>query len=408
MKKVLLVVALLLLATPVFAADVTITATTGAVINPSEPNKLKPVTISYTSTTPISAFAIRLTSDNGMNLDNIRDFNVGESNGTMTGGKSGYGIFPGKFRQNVTVYNGTTSNMKGQSGPSDACYSPIAPFGDFNSGGYSGSNNLVMELGTLYVGDPNKPAASGSLFTIDVNSERGYPGNAGFGNDCNVCITVEQSRGGVVKADATAATVTLPPGGSGAPATCIKVSFGGGTCTEPNLVNLTMADANAALVAAGFTNPPVITYEPNGMKTALRVDRQTPASGASVACSTVTNYVVDTNCIYAGRVYSLYGTTTFTVTATHVTNWNNLGRPACWCCVSQKRGNGIYTGTSSGKTDILDLAAVKNTNNYNKNDTTTNCCLDFNLSNKIDILDLAIAKNSNNYNKSNGSGPPCQ
>jgi hypothetical protein len=120
------------------------------------------------------------------------------------------------------------------------------------------------------------------------------------------------------------------------------------------------------------------------------------------------SYVVDTNCLYVGRVFSTYGTNTFTVTSAMVGYWNNLGRPNCWCCASQKRGNGIYTGGSAGKTDISDLAAVKNTNNYGKGDTTSNACLDFNLSNKIDITDLAICKNTNNYGKATGSGPPCQ
>jgi len=176
--------------------------------------------------------------------------------------------------------------------------------------------------------------------------------------------------------------------------------------TEPNIVNKTMSDANATIIAAGLTVG-TITYEPNGLKAALTVDRQSPAAG-TVTCSAV-NYVVDTNCLYTGRVFSLYGTVTFTVTAAQVGYWNALGRPACWCCVSQKRGNGVYTGSTATKTDALDLAAVKNAANWTKSDSAAaNVCLDFNLSNKIDALDLAVVKNANNWTKATGSGPPCQ
>jgi hypothetical protein len=97
-----------------------------------------------------------------------------------------------------------------------------------------------------------------------------------------------------------------------------------------------------------------------------------------------------------------------TVTAAQVTLWNNLGKPNCWCCNSQKRGNVVYTGASLQKTDITDLAAVKNTNNYGKNTTIANACLDLNFSGKVDITDLARVKNSNNYGKVTGYGPLCK
>ncbi|MGA2071823.1 MAG: PASTA domain-containing protein, partial [Sedimentisphaerales bacterium] len=177
--------------------------------------------------------------------------------------------------------------------------------------------------------------------------------------------------------------------------------------TSPNIVNKTMSDANATLAALGITVG-TITYEPNGLKTALTVDRQSPPAGTAT-CGPV-NYVVDTNCLYATRVFSLYGTVTFTVTTAQVTLWNTLGRPNCWCCVAQKRGNGVYAPSSTAsKTDALDFAAVKNAANWSKNDTAAaNVCLDFNLSGKIDALDLAIVKNANNWSKVTGPGPLCQ
>jgi len=239
MKKVLMVVAMLLLATPVFAADVTITATASGVINKTEPNWTQSVTVGWTgaaSADSIRAFALILTADGGKNLDNIGGFVKGESNATS----KGYGVFPGKFRQYVDVLSPTQSDWL-----TDSNYNPIAPATDYNSGGYSNTPRLVVELGTLYQGDANAPGTSGTLFTIDVNNENFF---AGHGTDCNMCIALEQTRGGVVKKDGTAATFTLPGTGG-----CIKVSFP--ECQTPaNEVGQTVATATAAWTAAGFTN----------------------------------------------------------------------------------------------------------------------------------------------------------
>ncbi len=48
------------------------------------------ITISYTATEPIRAFALDITVDNGMEIEGIRDFEVGDNNG--------YGIFPGQVQ----------------------------------------------------------------------------------------------------------------------------------------------------------------------------------------------------------------------------------------------------------------------------------------------------------------------
>jgi hypothetical protein len=397
MKKVLLVVALLLLATPLFAADVTVTATKVG----SPVGNLQRVDIGWSGAADacsIRAFALSLTTDTNAVISNIRGFKVGESNATS----KGYGIFPARFRQYITPLNGTDVNSW-----SDANYNPLSVWGDPNCGWGINTAWIVTELGTLYTGDSNAPGTSGTLFTIDVNSTLTIPA------DCNLCIALDQIRGGVVKKDTTAATVTLPPGGSGAPAGCIRVTYAPPSCTEPNLVNKTMADANTALTTAGFTASPIITYEPNGLKTALTVDRQTPAFGAVVACNTATSYVVDTNCLYVGRVFSGTGITTLTVTQAMVDRWNALGRPNCWCCSTQKRGNVVYTPASTAsKVDLTDLAKVKNAAQWNKvlGDAgyNANPCLDTNLSGKIDLTDLAKIKNAANWNVIVGPGPPCQ
>jgi hypothetical protein len=179
-----LVVALLLLATPVFAADVTITMTkSGPLVG-----NVQKVNVGYTgaaSADAIRAFALSLQVDmtSDANIQNIRDFNRGESN--KPGG--GYGIFPAKFRQYITPLNGTTI-YTGDGGWYDTNYTPLAEWGDPNAGWGNQTKWIVVELGTLYT-EANTPGASGTLFAIDVCTPA----------ECNLCIALDQIRGGVVK-----------------------------------------------------------------------------------------------------------------------------------------------------------------------------------------------------------------
>jgi hypothetical protein len=443
MKKVLLIVAMLLVVSPVMAT-VTITATQQGTYwadPPTDHNEAAIIMITYSglATDPnIRAFALDMNVDSNCGFWNIRDYNVGENNSS----KQGYGIFPGRFRAFV---NATSPNWV------DTNYTPLAAYNDPGASNTGiGYGIAIAELGYLGATDANMPAKSGTLFRIDVNSY-GWTGTA------NLTIAADTMRGGVVSKDSNATTtstnlpvtipVVFPPlcttptnevGVARATAEgvwtgqgftlcgtgvvncaqvgniitqdsgcytlpyCINYTYGI-QATEPNIVGKNMTDANATLAAAGITLTG-ITYEPNGLKTALTVDRENPVAGTST-CSA--SYVVDTNCLYVGRVFTT-ATGTLTVTSAMVNTWNNLGRPNCWCCASQKLGNGVYTGSSATKTDAVDLAQVKNAANFNKNDTTSNACLDFNLSGKIDAADLAIVKNSKNFNKVTGPAPPCQ
>jgi len=131
-----------------------------------------------------------------------------------------------------------------------------------------------------------------------------------------------------------------------------------------------------------------------------------PKSYAKLVGTTVT---LDANCLYEGRVFDPNtGFAGLTVNAAMMTRWNNLGRPNCWCCNAQKRGNGVYTPAgSASKVDLSDAAALKNTANWNQNDTAANACLDFNFSGKIELGDAAVLKNTANWNQTVGAGPPC-
>jgi len=322
MKKVLLVVALLLLATPVFAADVTVTATVGSVINPSDANKLVPVTIGWTGAATadaIRAFALVLNADSGTNLDHIRDFNKGES----TKPNGGYGIFPARFRQMITVLNSTDVCTPYGPGYSDSNYNPLAWYSDPNSGGGNDNPNMVVELGTLFK-DANAPGTSGTLFVVDVNSEGK--------TDCNLCISLDQIRGGVVKKDTTAADVCLPS--TGGNYGCIKLTWGPIPCTEPNVVGMTRAAAKAALEAAGYVvnATDVNGWGGAGVSTVGNVYQQSPI-GSTVCGTTITLSVVSYPIKATAPIYA---------------NWVTLGKPACWAYPRQCRGDadgkkqGIY------------------------------------------------------------------
>jgi hypothetical protein len=449
MRKALLIVAMLLSVVPVMAAT-TITAVNEGVTRTPDGNEFATIAICYSGVAGtdanVRAFALDINVDsdgNRPNFQRIRDFNTGEANGALVGGKSGYGIFPSRFRD--FIYAASPNWVDTNYNPTTAWNEPdtISPRTGI------GFPKMTVEMGTLYNGEANRPALSGTLFRFDVNSH----GNLGT---FNLTIAANALRGGVVNDAGTAITptftgtsMTFTPScttilnevgvakgtaetawtGQGfslngtAVVDCTNVGLirtqdtgcvtlpytinytYGIAATMPNIVGMNMTDANTALATAGIAAPYGITYEPNGLKTALTVDRSTPVSGGAT-CSA--NYVVDTNCLYTGRQFIDGNMTTVTITAAQVTRWNNIGKPNCWCCLSHKRGNGIYTGTSATVTNALDLAAIKNVANWNKVTTAANACLDFDMSGSIGATDLAKVKNAANWNKVTGKAPPCQ
>jgi len=325
MKKVLMVVALLLLATPVFAADVTITATkVGSPVG--SPNSLQQVRIGYTGAAEansIRAFALVLTVDSGCNIDNICDFNRGES---LTPG-GGYGIFPGKVRQYI---NAASPNW------ADTNYNPIAPSGDPNGTGGNDNPRMVVELGTLYK-DANAPGTSGTLFSVDVNLE-----NNGGSKDCNLCIAVDATRGGVVKNDAAGATVTLP--------SCVLIQYSVGV-TVPNVLTMNRVAARTAITALGLT-----VTEANVAPTAagqLRtIIAQSPTGGTVVAPGSNVNISAVSYPIKDAAPSSLYA------------NWVTLGRPQCWAYPRQCHGDADGKKQLSYWTASNDLTILRGA--YNK------------------------------------------
>ena len=173
MKKIMLILAVLAMASSAFAA-VTITATDegGGV-----------VAISYTADSEVRAFALDITVDSGATISAISDYNVGECTASL----KGYGIFMGSIDVNATT------------GEVDSYGTPEASGKDALGG--IGTSGITIELGSLYT-DANAPANSGTLCKITVD-----PNGA---SSVNVTLAEEDtSRGGVVMKDASGITATL-------------------------------------------------------------------------------------------------------------------------------------------------------------------------------------------------------
>ena len=193
MRRILLIVAMLLVAVPAMAG-VTIKARQLPVgfAGPPIEQQCCGVEVNFTSDSngQVRAFALDINVDSNFIIRAIRDYNVGESS-TVAPRKRGYGIFPGSFRD---ILN-----------PADPCwgdgnvadpYNPVAPVNDVDVNHLGlGTKAITVELGSLYSGDANKPDKNGMLFRIEVIPVK-------FGAiKGNLSIAVNTARGGVVDAN---------------------------------------------------------------------------------------------------------------------------------------------------------------------------------------------------------------
>ena len=209
MRRVLLIVITLLI-TARATATVTIRAVQCTPLEQGGPytdNRFcNAVDVNYTCSEneKVRNFALELAVDNGFYISGIRDFNRGLSYGSQ----KGYGIFQGKFRD---VINPAGPNWI------DPCYNPIIPAVDKDAVGTGiGTNRIIVELGTLFDGDSNRPAGSGTLFRIFVDPNGRYP------SDCNMTLAVNSTRRGVVLEDGSIVTPILEVRG---PVSPDKISF---------------------------------------------------------------------------------------------------------------------------------------------------------------------------------------
>ncbi len=177
MRKIVLTLAVVLLAAPVWAdVEIKLDYLGEGVVQ-----------ISYDATGEaqlVRAFALNITATDG-NIVAIGDFAIGDNNG-------GYGIFPGAFRDAPIAVNPTTGQVDNWSVTG---YSPLAPAGDPEAEGDIPGPAITIELGSLYT--DAAPSDTGVLCTITVDE-----------NVSKVCVTGNAIRGNVVLEDASEATLT--------------------------------------------------------------------------------------------------------------------------------------------------------------------------------------------------------
>lgn len=173
MRRSFLIVAILLFAAPAMA-----TVTVSAVQSASPCDE---VVVSYTCTggDEVRAFALDIVVDGNLAITGISGFQTGE------GAK--YGIFPGKFRDEIDPADPNWSEPN---------YNPIAPGTDPDALGGLDTNGITVELGALYT-DGNEPASDGNLFTLQVRPTAGPVAGT-------LTITANAVRGGVVDVNSDA------------------------------------------------------------------------------------------------------------------------------------------------------------------------------------------------------------
>jgi hypothetical protein len=274
MRKALLIVAMLLLVTPVMATT-TITAVQESQFTAPDGNKVQTVRIDYSSDVNIRAFALDINIDsnnNSPNFQGIRNFKTGESNAASPG----YGIFPSRFRDFIQVLNSTDVNTA-DGGWADPNYNPTTSWNEPGTTSHTwgmGYPQMIVEMGTLYVGDANKPPLSGTLFRFDVNSW-------GVVGTFNLTIAADTLRGGVVNSDGN--TIT---------ATCVgtAITFTAPGATVPNVVGMTQTAANNAITGATL-NVKTTTGKYSDVCAVTIVMSQVPTAGTIVPLNSDVNYV---------------------------------------------------------------------------------------------------------------------
>jgi len=172
MKRLILVLAIIAIATPAFALTVTVTKPVDGQLQ-----------VKYAGADPANlprAFALDLTIGSPATFTGITNYFVGECN---TPPNTGYGIYPARITFDVNDDVNSWGN-------------PLANPSDAGASGTGiGTNHLILEFASLYV-DGNAPSTSGTLCDLTYNCNSG--------SNLAVSMTDEATyRGGVVLEDGT-------------------------------------------------------------------------------------------------------------------------------------------------------------------------------------------------------------
>jgi len=273
-----------------------------------------------------------------------------------------------------------------------------------------GTSHFVQVEYTMDVGDPNIPRA----FALDVSVN---PPAAGSLNPTRLDPNFYVSLGGTVVVDGNVTTwgpqfVNKTPGG-------FTVEMGSLWAATDPCGHTAQPKSHGTLFQFVVGNTCDVTLAENALRGGIdsngvvmedTIDAQTkfPKSYATLKGVHVTT---DGNCLYVGRVFdaNTSGFAGLTVTQAMVDKWNYLGMPNCWCCPGQKRGNGIYAGSSANRPDNADLNAIRAASAWFKqyNQAGYVACSDVDLSGRLDNTDLNRVRNAANWMQAVGGGSGC-
>jgi len=403
MKKLILVL-VILLAVPAFGA-----LNISLVKQSPDGNK---VDLNYADANSLNlprAFALKVVVASPAKITDVTNYKIGESNST----NRGYGIYPARI---VIEANGTVTGWG----------TPLAEPTDPGAGTGLGTNQIVLEFGSLYVGDVNSPATSGTLCTLKMDCN-------GATGDVNIVATEEeQYRGGAVLENGTAPDPNLTATLAYA---CTPPLPAPGQATTPgpnDHGNNIARSTNLTWAAGSDANSHRIFFGPNSLsEMAFKVEQ----SGLSYdPCTTGAGLLAQGRKFY-WRIdeKNATGTTTGVVwdfnteeclkstDPGYYITWILTGRPNCWCFKKQCRGDG--NGSSFGNKPVTSADLTTYKAGYNKHISllrTTNVvdsagvpgvCADYNHSQfgakPVTSADLTIYKTY--YNKANTPGvvPDC-
>ncbi|PKL47085.1 MAG: hypothetical protein CVV39_06330 [Planctomycetes bacterium HGW-Planctomycetes-1] len=341
MKKLILILAIALIASPALAAlDVNLVRVGND------------VEVRYTGADADNlprAFALQITLSGNAQVSGVSGYKTGESVDPSKGGTKGYGIYPATIDINssgVVEYDGNPLAAPGSPGAGDQ----VLP-----------SKNVVLEFASLYYGDGNKPATSGTLCVLAIDPN-------GTTDPLITMVDEDTYRGGLVFEDGSLGevddslvyTTLVPPGKATAPNPAnaatgvsragVTLSWTAGTGT------VTSRD-----VYFGTTNPPAF----KGNQAGIGYPTGTMAQGALYYWRIDEKNTAGTTTgdVWSFRVEECYKTSSLSYAA-----WVTFGRPSCWCFQRQCRGDadGIKSGLYWVYTNDLNVLKAA----YQKNDTT--------------------------------------
>ncbi|MFA5292520.1 MAG: hypothetical protein WC496_05740 [Phycisphaerae bacterium] len=275
-----------------------------------------------TTATRPRAFALELTITGGT-FDSFvsGSYLVGESNQPN---HKGYGIYPATIDINTTT------------GLVDGYGTPQAVNGDPGAGVGFTTDTIVLEFGSLYVGEVNAPAEGDTLCSLNFT-----PGTA-----TEIAMADEDTyRGGLVFEDGSQGEVNdilvlqTPPG---APTNVSPTNANPKVTTTTDLVWTAGSGAESHKVYFGTTNPPAYAGT-------VAMPTVTFDTGTMVANTTYYWNVVATNGAGDSAASATWSFKTECYgNQANYAEWVDAGKPNCWCYPRQCHGDA--DGLKAGNT----------------------------------------------------------